>query len=116
MGTGSGCLAITLAKMFKNAKIIATDISKDAIKIAKKNALKHKVIEQISFINCSWFVKNQHFDIIVSNPPYLSTNQYDKCERNIKNYEPKIALLGGDDGLESYRQISKIVKREEEKL
>ena len=109
LGTGSGCLAITLAKIYKKSKITATDISKNALKVAKKNSKKYHVNNQIKFINCNWISTTDQFDLIVSNPPYLSLNEYDNCEVNIKNFEPKIALLGGQDGLESYRQISKIV-------
>ena len=105
LGTGSGCLAITLAKIYKNSQIVATDISKDAIRIAKKNAKDHSVENQIKFINCNWILKKDKYDFIVSNPPYLSYSQYEKCKTSVKNFEPKIALLGGPDGLKSYREI-----------
>ena len=109
LGTGSGCLAITLATIYKNSKITATDISNDALKIAKKNAKKHNVEKQIKFINCDWFSKNEKFDLVVSNPPYLTFDEYNKSNINIKNFEPKIALIGGHDGLKSYRKISQII-------
>ena len=109
LGTGSGCLAITLAKIYNKSKITATDISKEALEIANKNAEKHYVTKQIKFINCDWFSNNERFDFVLSNPPYLSYNEYERCEINVKNFEPKIALVGGLDGLESYRQISNIV-------
>ena len=108
LGTGSGCLAITLAKIYKKSKINATDNFKEALEIAKKNAKKNGVDKQINFINCDWVSKKKQFDLVVSNPPYLSYSQYEKCEINIKNFEPKNALVGGHDGLKSYRQISKI--------
>ena len=75
----------------------------------KKNAEKHYATKQIKFINCDWISNNEQFDIVLSNPPYLSYNEYERCEINVKNFEPKIALVGGLDGLESYRQISNIV-------
>ena len=106
LGTGSGCLAITLAKIYKKSKITATDISKDALKIAKQNAKKYCLENQIKFVNCNWISTTKQFDIVVSNPPYLSYSQYDNCDFNIKNFEPKIALIGGRDGLKSYRHIS----------
>ena len=109
LGTGSGCLAITLAKIYNKSKITATDISKEALEIANKNAEKHYVTKQIKFINCDWFTNDERFDFVLSNPPYLSYNEYERCEINVKNFEPKIALVGGLDGLESYRQISNIV-------
>ena len=108
LGTGSGCLAITLAKIYKKSKITATDISKNALNIAKLNAIKHGVEKQIKFINCDWISTNEQFDIVVSNPPYLSYREYEKCNINIKNFEPKIALESGYDGLQSYRQISSL--------
>jgi len=108
LGTGSGCLSITLAKIYKNSKITATDISKDALIIAKKNSKKYNVENQIKFINCNWVPTTDQFDLVVSNPPYLSFNQYSNCGINIKNFEPKIALVGGQDGFKSYRQISDI--------
>ena len=108
LGTGSGCLAITLAKIYKKSNILATDISKRALAVAKKNAIKHNVSNQIQFSNDNWISNNTKFDLVVSNPPYLSFNQYNNCERNVKEFEPKIALVGGYDGLESYRQIAKI--------
>ena len=106
LGTGSGCLAITLAKIYNKSKITAIDISDVAIEVAKKNAKKHKVGKKINFINCDWIFINRHYDLVVSNPPYLSNKQYEDCELNIKNFEPKLALVGGSDGLESYRQIA----------
>ena len=108
LGTGSGCLAITLAKIYKKSKILATDISKKALAVAKKNAIKHNEANQIQFNNDNWISKNTKFDLVVSNPPYLSFNQYNNCEKNVKEFEPKIALVGGHDGLKSYRQIAKI--------
>ena len=108
LGTGSGCLAITLAKIYKKSKITATDISKKALLVAKRNAKKHNLENQIKFINYNWISTNEKFDLVISNPPYLSFGQYDNCEINVKKFEPKIALVGGQDGLESYRQISRI--------
>ena len=109
LGTGSGCLAITLAKIYKRSKITATDISKKAIEIAKKNAQKHYIEKQIKFVNCDWITKFEKFDLVVSNPPYLTYDEYDKSKINIRNFEPKISLVGGQDGLESYRKISEFV-------
>ena len=109
LGTGSGCLAISLAKIYFNSQITVTDISHKALNVAKKNALKHKVEKRIKFINCDWFTHEEKFDFIVSNPPYLSDFDYKKSNVNIKNFEPKIALSGGFDGFESYRKISNII-------
>jgi len=108
IGTGSGCLAVSLAMEYKKSMITATDISKSALDVAKKNSKKFNVCEQIKFKCCNWYEIKENFDVVVSNPPYLSYSQYEKCEINIKNFEPKNALVGGYDGLRSYRQISKI--------
>ena len=110
MGTGSGCLAISLAKEYLNSNIIATDISKKALEIAKKNSIRFKVKNQIKFFNCDWFQKNEIFDIVVCNPPYLSIKDYKKVSQEIQKHEPELALLGGDDGLSEYRKIALIIK------
>ena len=109
LGTGSGCLAIILAKLYKNSKITATDISIDAINIAKKNSKKHKVNNRINFFQCKWINHINNFDLIVSNPPYLTNSSYEKSDVGIKFFEPKIAFNGGDDGLNAYREIAKKV-------
>tara|TARA_Y100000741_G_scaffold358609_1_gene338029 strand:+ start:72 stop:914 length:843 start_codon:yes stop_codon:yes gene_type:complete len=106
MGTGTGCLAISLAKEYSNSKIIATDISKKALEVAKKNSLNLNTNNQIEFVNCDWFSKKETYDIIVCNPPYLSIKDYEKTSYEIKRYEPSLALIGGEDGLLEYKKIS----------
>ena len=110
LGTGSGCLAISLAKEYINAKILATDISFEAIELAKVNAKKYNVENQIKFKCCNWISDKRKFDIVISNPPYLSDYDYRMIDDEIRFYEPKIALIGGDDGLDCYRQIAPILK------
>ena len=110
LGTGSGCLSIVLSKIFKNSKITSTDISKKAINVAKKNAIYHNVIKSIEFIECNWINNlKEKYDIIVSNPPYISDNEYKKISKNIKLYEPKKSLIAGKKGLDSYLTISTFV-------
>jgi len=111
LGTGSGCLAISLAKEFKNSNILATDISSSAIEVAKFNAKKFSVENRIKFEHSIWIKSIQIFDIIISNPPYLSLNEYNEVSNDIKLYEPKIALVGGNDGLDCYRQIATKIKK-----
>jgi release factor glutamine methyltransferase len=106
LGTGSGCLAISLAKMYKNSMITATDISKSALYVAKKNSKKLNVCKQIKFKCCNWYETKKNFDIVVTNPPYLTDDEYKNLSKEIKLYEPKIALRGGKDGLSCFRKIA----------
>ena len=105
--TGSGAIAVSLAKYIKNVKIYATDISSKAIEIAKKNAEFNGVKNNIDFIESDLFnkIKNLKFDIIVSNPPYIETDEIVKLPKDVQN-EPREALDGGKDGLLFYRKIS----------
>ena len=106
IGTGSGCLAVSLAMEYKNSMITATDISKSALDVAKKNSKKFNVYEQIKFKCCNWFETKENFDVVVTNPPYLTNNEYNNLSKEIKLYEPKIALRGGKDGLSCFREIA----------
>jgi len=103
--TGSGCLAISLAKEYRKAKITATDISLKALKIAKLNASNQQCNNQINFFHCDLINKNNIYDIVVSNPPYLSNERYSKTSSEIQLFEPKIALIASKGGLEFYEKI-----------
>ena len=105
--TGSGAIAISLAKYIKNVHICAIDISSKALEIAKKNAELNGVKNNIDFIESNLFdkIKDKKFDIIVSNPPYIETETIKRLSKDVQN-EPKIALDGGKDGLDFYRKIS----------
>lgn len=105
--TGSGAIAISLAKYLENVKIYATDISEKALKVAQKNAKDNEVSNKIEFIQSDLFSNidtNIKFDIIVSNPPYIRTEVIKTLNKDVQN-EPIIALDGGEDGLEFYREI-----------
>lgn len=104
--TGSGAIAVSLAKYLPQTEITAIDISNDALKIAKKNAVSNNVENQITFISSDMFtnLNEEKFDMIVSNPPYIKTNVIKKLDIQVKN-EPYIALDGGEDGLDFYKKI-----------
>lgn len=104
--TGSGAIAVSLAKYLPQAEITAIDISNEALKIAKKNAISNNVENQITFISSDMFtnLNEEKFDIIVSNPPYIKTNVIKKLDIQVQN-EPYIALDGGKDGLDFYKKI-----------
>ena len=103
--TGSGAIAIPLAKRLEFIKVFASDISKEALNVARKNALSNKV--NVNFIESDLFENiTDKFDIIVSNPPYIETNVIPSLEREVRE-EPILALDGGIDGLEFYRRIAK---------
>jgi len=104
IGTGSGAIAIALAKQMKNVKIKATDISEEALNTARQNAELNNV--SINFVQSDIFenIKNK-YDIIVSNPPYISKKEYNNLAPEIKDYEPEISLLAEEEGLFYYKKI-----------
>jgi release factor glutamine methyltransferase len=106
IGTGSGCIIISLLGELCNSKGVGIDISKKAVLIAKKNAAKHKILDKIKFLNKSLDSElNQKFDLIVSNPPYIKSNEIKNLKEDIKKYEPRIALDGGNDGLDVIKKV-----------
>ena len=106
VGTGSGCILISLLSELKKSRGLGIDVSKKAILIARKNANKHKVSNKVNFLNKSISSNfNQKFDLIVSNPPYIRTNDIKNLSKDIKKFEPIIALDGGNDGLDLIKKV-----------
>ncbi len=109
--TGSGCIAVSIAKncLPKRVSVTASDLSDAAIMLAKENARYNSV--SIDFVQSDLFT-NVHgrYNLIVCNPPYIKSSEIPNLQREVKNFEPKIALDGGDDGLDFYRRISKSIR------
>jgi release factor glutamine methyltransferase len=106
VGTGSGCILISLLSELEKSKGVGIDISKKAIAIAKINAKKHKILNNIKFLNKSISSNfSQKFDLIVSNPPYIRSSDLRNLSNDIKKYEPRIALDGGNDGLDLIKKV-----------
>jgi release factor glutamine methyltransferase len=109
IGTGSGCIAIALAKELPNAELWAVDISMAALTIAQGNAQRHKVSDHIHFQPGDLFspitYANEQFDLIVSNPPYIAQPDLATLQPEVRDWEPRMALDGGHDGLDFYRRL-----------
>lgn len=107
LGTGSGCLILSLLKMYKNATGLAVDISDKALQVAKQNA-KNLKVENIQFLKNNWNDNiEERFDIIISNPPYIPTKEIKELEPEVNKFNPLLALDGGEDGLNCYRYLAK---------
>lgn len=103
--TGSGCIAIALTKGVADCKIVASDISREALDVARLNAARNGALEQIDLVESDLFGNiSGRFDIIVSNPPYIAKFEFETLQKEVLR-EPRIALDGGDDGLDYYRRI-----------
>jgi len=106
IGTGTGCIIVSLLSELKNSTAIAVDISTKAILVAKKNACKFKLSNKIKFLNKSFEdFYGKKFDLIVSNPPYIKRMEIKNLSDDIKNFEPRMALDGGNDGLDLIKKI-----------
>ena len=106
IGTGTGCIIISLLSELKNSKGTAVDISSKALFVARKNALKFKLSERIKFLNLNFEdIHGKKFDLIVSNPPYITRNGIKNLNDDIKKFEPRMALDGGNDGLDLIKKV-----------
>ncbi len=114
IGTGSGAISIALAKELPAARIIATDLSPKALSVAEENAAENRVRGQIRFLQGDLFQpvpKGATFDLVVSNPPYITRGQLSSLMPEVRDYEPRIALDGGKDGLDFFRRALPIVEK-----
>ena len=116
LGSGSGCLGLSILNEYKNSKGILIDASLDSLEIAKINAVDYNLFHRSKFINLNWFkkewtkellqnIENKKFDIIISNPPYIPSNDINNLQIEVKRFEPRLALDGGKDGMDSYKSI-----------
>ncbi len=105
IGTGSGCIAIALAKRLPEAAVTAVDLSPEALAVAQRNAESHAV--DVEFLLGSFFepLAGRRFELIVSNPPYITTDDLNRLQPEVRDHEPRLALDGGPDGLAAYRVI-----------
>jgi len=110
IGTGSGCIAIALAREYPESRIIATDVTKEALEIAKKNA-KLNEVTNIEFVQQDFlkdFTLDDKIDILVTNPPYVTKEEFLETMPDVQNYEPRIALTDGGNGLTFYKRIAEL--------
>jgi len=109
LGTGSGAISIALALAYPFSEGVATDIDQDALEVAIKNYMNSSKQSNLKFYCGNWWSPLESFkgklDLAISNPPYIPKNTYEKLPKEVKNFEPKIALLGGEDGLKHIKEI-----------
>jgi len=107
IGTGSGCIAVALAKEFPAAAVSAVDISATALEIARANAARHQLEKRIDFLESDLLaaLPKEHFDLVVSNPPYVGENEADKVQKQVRDFEPRVAVFSGVEGMDIYRRL-----------
>ena len=109
--TGSGCIGLAIASRVKDAKVTLADLSREALAIAKKNVTLHKMTGRVSCVQVDALKEPPaflgQFDMIVSNPPYITTQEMGELEQSVSDFEPHLALWGGADGLDFYRSIAR---------
>ena len=108
--TGSGCIGLAVAQRVKDARVTLADISKEALGVAKSNIVLHKLSARVSCVQVDALQDPPaflgKFDMIISNPPYITASEMQELPNSVADYEPHLALLGGEDGLDFYRSIA----------
>ncbi len=110
LGVGSGCIGLSLIKPFFQAELIGVDVSQEALSLARENAEANELTERAQFLKGSWLAPLKEksiepVDLIVSNPPYVTEAEFQDLQPEVKDFEPKLALVSGETGLEMYEQI-----------
>ena len=111
VGTGSGCIAVATAVALPRARMIATDLSEDALAVARRNAFRHHVSDRIQFLPGDLLLPlnalnmEENLDCVLSNPPYVAERDLSALQREVRDWEPRLALVGGLSGLELYRRL-----------
>jgi len=111
LGTGSACLLVALLKEFPNATGVGIDRSKAALSWARRNTTHHEMSARCELSQLDWLGARGTFDLIVSNPPYIPSSHIAALAPDVQNYEPREALDGGPDGLDAYRALAPILRR-----
>ncbi len=113
--TGSGCIGLAIASRVKDAKVTLADLSREALNVARKNVTLHRMSGRVSCVQADAMAEPSaflgQFDMIVSNPPYITTREMEGLEISVRDYEPHMALWGGNDGLDFYRSIAEKYRR-----
>ena len=109
VGVGSGCISVSILKNVETVNAIGLDISEKAVQIAKQNAIRHEVSGRLELKISNVFesLKNEKFDLIVSNPPYISIDDFENLQREVRDFDPMIALTDGKNGFSIIEQIVK---------
>lgn len=108
VGTGSGAIAVAFALHCPNAQVVATDLSEPALEVARWNAEKHGVADRIKWVHSDLLAdvaEPETFDLICSNPPYVSETEYEQLDRSVRDHEPRTALVAGEDGTEVIKRL-----------
>ncbi len=106
VGTGSGCVAVAIARERPRAEIVAIDVSRDALTVARRNAARHGVSSRVTFVQADLFAATDRpFDAIVSNPPYVADRDRPTIQPEVRDFEPGVALFSGSDGLDAIRRL-----------